>query len=59
MAGTFRDILTKEGALTFYRGISSPILAEAPKRAVKFSTNEQVSQGGWGFALSSRSMLAA
>ncbi|KAL6045013.1 Mitochondrial inner membrane transporter, exports 2-oxoadipate and 2-oxoglutarate from the mitochond [Balamuthia mandrillaris] len=39
--GTFKDIIKTEGAANFYRGIISPILAEAPKRAMKFSANEQ------------------
>jgi len=41
MAGAARSIIKTEGFGTFYRGIASPILAEAPKRAVKFSANEQ------------------
>jgi len=36
----FRKIITNEGLLTLYRGIVAPIFAEAPKRAVKFATNE-------------------
>jgi solute carrier family 25 2-oxodicarboxylate transporter 21 len=39
--GTFREIIKTEGFAKLYRGIASPILAEAPKRAMKFSTNEQ------------------
>eukprot|EP00668_Euglena_longa_P003867 GGOE01004530.1.p1 GENE.GGOE01004530.1~~GGOE01004530.1.p1 ORF type:complete len:299 (-),score=90.32 GGOE01004530.1:37-897(-) len=35
-----RSMVQREGALVFYRGISAPIVSEAPKRAVKFSTNE-------------------
>ncbi|KNC47174.1 uncharacterized protein AMSG_03602 [Thecamonas trahens ATCC 50062] len=42
------DCLTKivraEGPLALYRGIASPILAEAPKRAWKFASNEQFKQ---------------
>jgi len=38
---TFRTIIAEEGASNLYRGIASPILAEAPKRAIKFSSNEQ------------------
>uniref|UniRef100_A0A146L4B6 Mitochondrial 2-oxodicarboxylate carrier n=4 Tax=Lygus hesperus TaxID=30085 RepID=A0A146L4B6_LYGHE len=38
---TFVNILRTEGLGTFYRGITSPIVAEAPKRAVKFSCNER------------------
>jgi len=39
--GAFRSILKQEGAGRFYRGMISPILAEAPKRAIKFGTNEK------------------
>jgi len=38
---TFQTIIKEEGASNLYRGILSPILAEAPKRAIKFSSNEQ------------------
>jgi solute carrier family 25 2-oxodicarboxylate transporter 21 len=41
MIGAAKSIMKNEGFGTFYRGIVSPILAEAPKRAVKFSANEQ------------------
>jgi len=34
------SIFKQEGVLKLYRGIISPIFAEAPKRAVKFTTNE-------------------
>jgi len=37
----FRRIIKEEGFSKLYRGIASPIFAEAPKRAVKFATNEQ------------------
>eukprot|EP01119_Soliformovum_irregulare_P002406 TRINITY_DN12662_c0_g1_i1.p1 TRINITY_DN12662_c0_g1~~TRINITY_DN12662_c0_g1_i1.p1 ORF type:complete len:287 (-),score=47.46 TRINITY_DN12662_c0_g1_i1:101-961(-) len=37
---TFRTIIQEEGVGRLYRGIASPILAEAPKRAVKFAGNE-------------------
>ncbi|XP_035301767.1 mitochondrial 2-oxodicarboxylate carrier isoform X2 [Cricetulus griseus] len=37
----FRMIFQKEGLFGFYKGIIPPILAETPKRAVKFSTFEQ------------------
>jgi len=37
---TLKSVCKNEGFLTLYRGIISPILAEAPKRAVKFSSNE-------------------
>jgi len=39
--GTFRTIVAEEGFANLYRGILAPILAEAPKRAVKFASNEQ------------------
>jgi solute carrier family 25 2-oxodicarboxylate transporter 21 len=38
---TFKTIIAEEGFGNLYRGIVSPILAEAPKRAIKFSSNEQ------------------
>ena len=37
----FKKIIKNEGAGTLYRGILAPILVEAPKRAIKFSANEQ------------------
>ncbi|XP_025946635.1 mitochondrial 2-oxodicarboxylate carrier isoform X2 [Apteryx rowi] len=37
----FRTIFQREGLLGFYKGIFPPILAETPKRAVKFFTFEQ------------------
>ncbi|XP_060790150.1 mitochondrial 2-oxodicarboxylate carrier isoform X2 [Neoarius graeffei] len=37
----FRTIFRKEGVYGFYKGILPPILAESPKRAVKFFTFEQ------------------
>ncbi|KAK2826534.1 hypothetical protein Q5P01_020748 [Channa striata] len=37
----FRTIFRNEGAFGFYKGILPPILAETPKRAVKFFTFEQ------------------
>lgn len=40
----FRDIIREEGFRNLYRGISSPLLAEAPKRAIKFSSNEKYKQ---------------
>eukprot|EP01120_Amphizonella_sp_Union-15-10_P017596 TRINITY_DN980_c0_g1_i1.p1 TRINITY_DN980_c0_g1~~TRINITY_DN980_c0_g1_i1.p1 ORF type:complete len:292 (-),score=36.85 TRINITY_DN980_c0_g1_i1:142-1017(-) len=33
-------IVRQEGPFRLYRGIASPILAEAPKRAIKFGSNE-------------------
>ena len=44
MVKAVKDIMAKEGFGTFYRGIISPIFAEAPKRAIKFSTNETYKQ---------------
>jgi len=41
IASTFSVIIKEEGFRNLYRGIISPILAEAPKRAVKFASNEQ------------------
>ncbi|KAF9574740.1 hypothetical protein EC968_005745 [Mortierella alpina] len=41
-----RKVIQQEGLLNLYRGALPPILAEAPKRAIKFGANEQ-----WGFAL--------
>lgn len=38
---TFKIMIAEEGAGNLYRGIMSPILAEAPKRAIKFASNEQ------------------
>jgi len=40
-----QTIIREEGVGRLYRGILSPILAEAPKRAIKFSTNETYK--GW------------
>lgn len=40
MVDCLRKIVRNEGMPTLYRGIISPILAEAPKRAAKFSFNE-------------------
>ncbi|XP_078418930.1 mitochondrial 2-oxodicarboxylate carrier isoform X1 [Cetorhinus maximus] len=37
----FKTIFQQEGILGFYKGILPPILAETPKRAVKFLTFEQ------------------
>ncbi|GAB1297451.1 Mitochondrial 2-oxodicarboxylate carrier [Apodemus speciosus] len=37
---SFRMIFQREGLFGFYKGIIPPILAETPKRAVKFSTFE-------------------
>lgn len=34
------DIVRTEGASNLYRGVWSPVFAEAPKRAIKFSLNE-------------------
>ena len=43
MLDAFRKIIKTEGVGRLYRGISAPILMEAPKRAVKFSANDS-----WG-----------
>ncbi|CAD5113710.1 DgyrCDS2874 [Dimorphilus gyrociliatus] len=37
----FKKMYRQEGALSFYKGLLPPILAETPKRAVKFFTFEQ------------------
>ncbi|CAG8448500.1 6655_t:CDS:2 [Ambispora gerdemannii] len=39
----FKKIIKSEGFGRLYRGILPPILVEAPKRAIKFSANEQYS----------------
>nr|ADP20544.1 mitochondrial 2-oxodicarboxylate carrier [Heterocephalus glaber] len=41
LGDSFRRIFRTEGLLGFYKGIVPPILAETPKRAVKFFTFEQ------------------
>ncbi|XP_038193508.1 mitochondrial 2-oxodicarboxylate carrier isoform X3 [Arvicola amphibius] len=41
LGDSFRMIFRTEGLFGFYKGILPPILAETPKRAVKFSTFEQ------------------
>lgn len=43
MLDCFVKIIRQEGVSRLYRGISAPILMEAPKRAVKFSANDE-----WG-----------
>ncbi|KAJ5145493.1 uncharacterized protein N7515_000057 [Penicillium bovifimosum] len=43
MFDCFRKIVKNEGASRLYRGISAPILMEAPKRATKFAANDS-----WG-----------
>ena len=45
MVDCFRKIIAKEGASRLYRGITAPILMEAPKRATKFAANDE-----WGKA---------
>lgn len=37
----FAKIIKNEGPKTLYRGISAPILMEAPKRATKFAANDE------------------
>eukprot|EP00055_Hartaetosiga_balthica_P012262 m.58909 g.58909 ORF g.58909 m.58909 type:complete len:300 (-) comp7889_c0_seq1:1471-2370(-) len=41
MFSVMKNIVHKEGLGILYRGIMSPIFAEAPKRATKFAGNEQ------------------
>lgn len=36
-----KQIVAKEGASRLYKGISSPVLMEAPKRATKFACNDE------------------
>ncbi|KAF1984706.1 mitochondrial carrier [Aulographum hederae CBS 113979] len=43
MVDCFRKIIKNEGASRLYRGITAPILMEAPKRATKFAANDE-----WG-----------
>ena len=43
-AETLGSIVRQDGLPGLYRGIASPILAEAPKRAIKFASNEQYKQ---------------
>ncbi|KAK9459087.1 mitochondrial carrier domain-containing protein [Lipomyces oligophaga] len=43
MLDCFSKIIKNEGVGTLYRGISAPILMEAPKRATKFAANDE-----WG-----------
>eukprot|EP00071_Canis_lupus_P044096 XP_022277653.1 mitochondrial 2-oxodicarboxylate carrier isoform X6 [Canis lupus familiaris] len=41
LGDSFRTIFRREGLFGFYKGVLPPILAETPKRAVKFFTFEQ------------------
>ncbi|QLL30930.1 hypothetical protein HG536_0A07450 [Torulaspora globosa] len=41
VADCIRKIVQKEGASRLYKGISSPVLMEAPKRATKFACNDE------------------
>ncbi|KAK6086702.1 Non-reducing end alpha-L-arabinofuranosidase BoGH43A 7 [Seiridium cupressi] len=43
MVDCFKKIVRNEGASRLYRGITAPILMEAPKRATKFAANDS-----WG-----------
>ncbi|PTB69105.1 mitochondrial 2-oxoglutarate/2-oxoadipate transporter-like protein [Trichoderma citrinoviride] len=43
MLDCFKKIIKNEGFSRLYRGISAPILMEAPKRATKFAANDE-----WG-----------
>ncbi|CAM9167118.1 unnamed protein product [Choristocarpus tenellus] len=40
MMSILKDIVRTEGPQNLYRGVMSPVFAEAPKRAAKFSLNE-------------------
>ncbi|KAG5881122.1 hypothetical protein JTB14_032297 [Gonioctena quinquepunctata] len=44
VADCFRKMYKQEGVFSFWKGIVPPILAETPKRAVKFFTFEQYKQ---------------
>jgi len=46
MIDCLRKVIQNEGAANLYRGILPPMIAEAPKRAIKYGANEQ-----WGFVL--------
>lgn len=41
LADCFKKMYRNEGALSFYKGILPPLMAETPKRAVKFFTFER------------------
>ncbi|TPX15488.1 uncharacterized protein E0L32_004468 [Thyridium curvatum] len=43
IVSTLSDIVKNEGFARIYRGITAPILMEAPKRAIKFAANDE-----WG-----------
>ncbi|KAF9484814.1 mitochondrial carrier [Pholiota conissans] len=40
LVGTFRNIVKQEGVGRLYRGLVPPLMLEAPKRAVKFASND-------------------
>ncbi|KAF8630084.1 hypothetical protein AX17_005482 [Amanita inopinata Kibby_2008] len=40
LVGTFTSIIKQEGVGRLYRGLVPPLLLEAPKRAVKFASND-------------------
>jgi len=40
MMSLFSEVVKKEGFWNLYRGIPAPVMAEAPKRALKFASNE-------------------
>ncbi|KAG8964464.1 hypothetical protein FRC03_001780 [Tulasnella sp. 419] len=40
MVATFRAIIAQEGVGRLYRGLAAPLMLEAPKRAVKFASND-------------------
>jgi len=44
MYQTFQSVVQEQGVGGLYRGIIAPIMAEAPKRAWKFSANEKFKQ---------------
>lgn len=61
MLQSLRKTVAERGVSGLYRGLASPIVAEAPKRAVKFSCNEQYKgmlRGADGSLSSGRAGLA-
>ncbi|KAF9919540.1 hypothetical protein FBU30_010904 [Linnemannia zychae] len=46
IVNTLHRVVRREGVLQLYRGVLPPLIAEAPKRAIKFGAYEQ-----WGFIL--------
>ncbi|EJD04982.1 mitochondrial carrier [Fomitiporia mediterranea MF3/22] len=40
LVGSFKSIIAEEGVGRLYRGLAPPLMLEAPKRAVKFASND-------------------